>query len=149
MKYSKESRRLALTAIAFLILTGAFGCGRSLGTVSGRVTFQDQPVTAGSVVLYCEGQQIVRGPIAPDGTYTIPNVPRGEVRVTVVPPVRLPDGFKKKYPTPPVIDGPTLPDAGRAPKTTAIPARYCVPEESGLTLKVGRSATEFDIRLTR
>ena len=69
-----------------------------------------------------------------------------------MPPVRLPDGFRKKYPTPPVTDGPVVPGDGRGPKdgpTAAIPARYGIPEESGLATTVVGDATEFDIRLVR
>ncbi len=150
MQNPTGSRRLPLIVFALLLTGSGVGCGRSLSTVSGRVSLQDQPVAEGSVVLYCEDQQIVRGLIGPDGAYSIPNVPRGDVRVTVVPPVRMPDGFGKKYETPPVIDGPIIPAASpdkRGP--LAIPPRYGIPEESGLSLKVVRDSIEFDIRLTR
>jgi hypothetical protein len=147
------TRRLVLNALALAVLAGGTaGCGRRFCTVTGRVAFQGHPVTSGSVVLYCEGQQIVRGLIGPDGTYAIPNVLRGHVRVTVTPPVRLPVGLRKKYPMPPVINGPIMPDVGRPAKdsrTPAIPERYGVPEESGLTVTVDRGVTEFDINLTR
>jgi hypothetical protein len=143
------SRRSAIDAILVLILAGgATGCGRPPGTVSGRVFYRDQPLKSGSVVLYCEGSQIVRGQIGPDGTYAIPNVPRGEVRVTVVPPVRMPEGFRMKFTTPPVIDGPIMPQVGGSvAEGVTIPLRYSMPEESGLSLKIDRSETEFDIRL--
>jgi hypothetical protein len=145
--------RLVFNALALTVLAGSTaGCGRQLCTVTGRVAFQGQPVTSGSVVLYGEGQQIVRGLIGPDGTYTIPNVQRGPVRVTVKPPDRMPVGFKKTYAMPPVINGPIMPAvarAGKGPLTPTIPDRYGMPEESGLTVTVDCGITEFDINLTR
>ena len=145
-------RRLALKTVTLMILAGgSTGCGKQLCELTGRVTFQGQPVTSGSVVLYCDGQ-IVRGLISPDGTYAITNVPRGRVRVTVTPPVRVPDGFRKKYALPPVVNGPIMPEIGRPVKDArarAVPARYSVPEESGLTVTVHRGVTEFDINLTQ
>ncbi len=139
-------------AAFFALLPLAFaGCARPPSALTGRVYFGDQPVTCGTVVVYCEGSHIVRGPIQPDGTYSVPNVPPGDVRIAVVPPLRLPEGYRLKLATPPVHDGPIMPGSGRAAddKFPAIPKRYGMPEESELTAKVGRTPTEFDIRLTR
>ena len=148
---SRTPTRMALFALIALSAAPS-GCGRPLSTLTGHVTYQDKPVTGGSVVLYCEGQQIVRGQIDPNGTYTVSNVPRGRVQVTVLPPARLPEGFHKKYQTPPVINGPITPGVGKSDKEArelAIPQRFGVPEESGLAVVVGRGTTEFDIHLTR
>ncbi len=137
--------------LLIVLAVGAAGCNSRPSTVTGRVTYRGVPVTSGSIALFCEGQQIVRGLIGPDGRYTIPNVPPGPVRVTVAARPRLPEGFKKKYLTPPVINGPITPEPGRPakdPRTPDIPGRYAVPEESGLTLTVDRNVTEFDIDLT-
>jgi hypothetical protein len=145
--------RLVFNALTLTVLAASTaGCGQQLCTVTGRVAFQGQPVTSGSVVLYCEGQQIVRGLIGPDGTYAIPNVHRGPVRVTVKPPDRMPAGFRKKYAMPPVINGPIMPEVGMSAKDSrnpVIPVRYGMPEESGLTVTVDSGVTEFDINLTR
>jgi len=131
---------------------GTQGCARPLSTVSGRVYLQGQPVTAGSVVFYCEGQVIVRGQIGSDGAYSIPNVPRGDVRIAVVPPARLPEPFRRQLATPPIHDGPVSPEfvpSMKFDKSQAIPKRFSMPEESGLVLNVDRRATEFDIQLAR
>ena len=151
-KNSSATMTFRSRAVLFALLPLAFaGCARPPSALTGRVYFRDQPVTCGTVVVYCEGQRIVRGPIQPDGTYSVPNVPPGDVRIAVVPPLRMPEGFRLKLATPPVHDGPIMPGSGRAAddKFPAIPKRYGMPEESELTATVGRTSTEFDIRLTR
>lgn len=127
----------------------AAGCGANPTTVSGTVTFQGRPVPGGSVILYCEDKQIVRGLIGPDGHYSIPNVPRGAVTVAVQAHPRVPDGMQMKQNLPPAAGGPLPPSAGLADggKAVAIPQRYGLPEESGLSAVVGRDAVRYDIDL--
>jgi hypothetical protein len=125
------------------------GCGFKSASLSGTVTYQGKPLTGGSVILYCEDQQIVRGIISPDGAYSIPNVPRGPCRVTVKTHTPIPSGFSLNQELPPVEDGPIPPWAGRAHRGAAanIPERYAIPEESGLTVNVNKIQTIFDIAL--
>jgi hypothetical protein len=148
----KIACRLMLRVIALTVSIGSCaGCGPQVCTVQGRVVYMGQPVTSGSVVLYCQNQQIVRAAITPDGTYAVPNVPPGSVRITVTSLLRTPDALRRKYPMPPVINGPIMPEVGRPAKDVrmpAIPHRYGVPEESGLSVTVDRGVTEFDIVLT-
>jgi hypothetical protein len=117
--------------------------------VSGKVTLQGKPVCCGSVILYCEDKQIVRGVIDPDGRYSIPNVPMGRAVVTVRSHPPLPIGFETTVDLPPTRDGPILP--GHAIKdsesVTVVPERYGVPEESGLRVQVSSTQVEFDIDL--
>lgn len=148
MKY----RSLIYASCMLAILLMLSGCNRGTCTLAGHVTFQNKPLTNGSVILFCENQQIVRGVIANDGSYSIPNVPRGLVRVTVTPVIRLPEGYQKKYDLPPVINGPVIPQFGssdKGQKLTPIPDRYSVPEESGIAVKVDQPVTAFDIHLVR
>lgn len=136
----------------FIVSMAAAGCGRgSLSTVSGTVTFEGAPVTSGSVILYCEDQQIVHGLIGPDGSYSIPNVPRGKARATVRAHSPLPDGFRLRTQLPPTIDGPRVPGEEPLGKhaTPPIPKRYEMPEESGLAVQVSQADQVFDIRLNR
>jgi hypothetical protein len=53
-------------------------------TVSGKVTYRGQPVTRG-VVLFCTDQSTFGCPVEEDGSYTVQNVPEGEMRVCVAP----------------------------------------------------------------
>ena len=145
-------RRLGRPAAATLFAGFAValsGCGDGTGSVAGTVTFRGKPVPGGSVVLYCADKQIVRGLIGPDGRYDIPNVPAGAAAVTVQAHARVPDGLRIKQHLPPAHDGPTPPDAAPATdKVAALPPRYSLPEESGLSVVVGRGPTTFDIHLS-
>lgn len=141
-------RRLA-TLIGCAMLAPLTGCGDRPASVSGTVTFQGKPLNGGSVILYCKDEQIVRGIIGADGTYSIANVPRGACRVTVKTHAPIPPGFQLRQSLPPVEDGPIAPQAN-APLAiaTAIPERYAMPEESGLAVDVNCPHTIFDITLT-
>lgn len=141
--------RRALAAIVWIaVATCSTGCGSKPAVVTGTVTYQGKPLTGGSVILYCADDQIVRGVIGPDGAYTIPNVPRGVCRVTVKTYTPIPAGFRLKQELPPVHDGPIHPSQSPALSGEAVPERYAVPEESGLTVRVDRPQTIFDITLT-
>jgi hypothetical protein len=140
----------AAAALTVGLALAAAGCGGGTATVSGTVTYRGKPVPGGSVVLYCADKQIVRGLIGPDGAYRIPNVPPGPAAVTVQAHARVPDGLRLAQKLPPVQDGPIPPDAapGPADKVAAVPPRYSLPEESGLSVVVGRGPTTFDIPLS-
>lgn len=128
----------------------ASGCDSGTATATGIVTYQGKPVPGGSVVFYCADKQIVRGLIGTDGRYTIPNVPCGPATVTVQSPSRLPAGMRLRQNLPPVKDGP-LPPTQEAAESVgrggAIPPRYALPDESGLSVVVGRGQLTFDIDL--
>ena len=146
-------RRLLFVAAPLAVLAaGVAGCGRRGDSVTGKVTFRDNLLNTGSVILYCEDQQIIHGVIGPDGTYAIPNVPRGRVRVTVRAPARQNELFRPRGQMPAAVNGPVFPGSGPSAKDSplpVIPARYELPEESGLTLTVAGGVTVFDINLAR
>jgi hypothetical protein len=99
-------------------------------------------------MLYCADKQIVRGNLGPDGTYAIPNVPRGPATVTVQSHARVPAGLRVAQQLPPSSGGPVLPGGGPAdPEREPIPPRYAVPEESGLRVVVEGGPVTFDIDL--
>lgn len=132
-------------ALGCLLLAG---CGTKTATVAGQVTFHGKPVTGGSVVFYCPDKQIVRGLIGADGRYSIPNVPPGSAVVTVQSHAKLPEGFSLKQRLPPSNGGPVAPvaDASDTHKVT-LPARYALPEESGLAVFVDSAHVTYDIDL--
>jgi hypothetical protein len=125
---------------ALVLLTWQPGCGQVTGEVTGRVTMRGKPVSSGSVILFCPGKRILRGVIGKDGCYSISGVPLGDAVVTVRCPA-FSSGFTDGADLPPAVDN--------TPQVAAaeIPARYAVPEESGLTVRVGRGRVVYDIDL--
>ncbi|QJX00440.1 carboxypeptidase-like regulatory domain-containing protein [Frigoriglobus tundricola] len=143
---SREAVRSACFVAGVALLAG--GCASRTSTVGGTVTFRGRPVAGGSVVVYCADKQIARGIIGPDGTYTIPNVPSGTAIVTVQAPSRVPEGLQLKQNLPPSYGGPIAPAVGTAgAPRVAIPPRYALPEESGLSVSVDRGQVTYDIDL--
>jgi hypothetical protein len=65
-----------------IALVAISGCGR-LGTITGKVTHQGQPVTYGIVIFYYADGTRNDARIANDGTYTMINVKPGPVRIGV------------------------------------------------------------------
>lgn len=143
-----RARRPVLVLVFALSGALACGCGARTATVAGRVTFVGQPVSGGSVIVYCSDKQIARGIIGVDGTYSIPNVPYGACAVTVQAPPRGPLGLRLQQTPPPASDGPIPPTVeSSAPARLAIPLRYAVPEESGLSLVIDRGLVTYDLDL--
>ena len=81
--------RLRGAAAAILILSSICVCGcggkSSKGaTLSGKVTFKDQPLTGGSIMLHSiDGKKQFPGTISPDGTFAIGGLTSGEMVVTI------------------------------------------------------------------
>ena len=147
--YSTPLRSFAL-ALGIVAISGLCGCGAKTASVSGRVTYDGMPLTGGSLILYCQDKQIVRGVIGPDGSYTIPNVPRGLATVTILAHVPIPAGLKYQQKNIPATkDGPIPPtfDSSRSGDATAIPEHFGLPEESGLSVTVDRRRVVYNLDL--
>jgi hypothetical protein len=69
-----------------LVLICAVGCGGARGSVAGKVTFRGQPVMAGSVVMCGSDKRPATSAIEENGTYSLEDVPVGQVQVAVVSP---------------------------------------------------------------
>jgi hypothetical protein len=74
--------------VAFpLFLAAAVGCSSGNSNfpakVSGKITYQGQPVTAGMVTFHSKNNEVYSSSLAPDGTYTMANLPVGEMTVCV------------------------------------------------------------------
>jgi hypothetical protein len=126
-------RTASLVALGLLVL-GSGGC-KSKGTVSGKVAHKGKPVIWGTVTIIGSDKIQYAGQITPEGTYTVPDVPGGPVKIAVSSP--NPDGTSRggpaaqrggdlagAEPPPPVIKS-----GGWFP----IPDKYSNPETSGLT----------------
>jgi hypothetical protein len=143
--------RSARAGLALLACFAA-GCGGT-GVVSGKVTYNNEPVGGGTVLLIStEGRGTGRSIIGPDGAYSVKDAPVGTVTITVEtisvkPPRIVPD-----MPKPP--EGAIPKDApsiyGSKPsnaKYVEIPERYSDPETSGLTFTVKSGSQPHDIDL--
>jgi hypothetical protein len=73
--------RLGLVACLAAALLACSSGNR--GSISGTVTYKDQPVKAGTVYFFYEQGGQYRAEIKSDGTYQFTDVPPGEVKVVV------------------------------------------------------------------
>jgi len=62
----------------------AAGCGSNTAQVTGKVTYQGKNLEFGSVSIRSSDGQIFQSEIKSDGTYSIPNVPLGPGKVSVM-----------------------------------------------------------------
>jgi hypothetical protein len=76
-------RQFLLIAAGCLTATG---CSAQRATVTGKVSHAGKPVTSGGVTLIASDNIAYSGTINRDGTYTIPNVPSGPVKIGVTSP---------------------------------------------------------------
>jgi hypothetical protein len=140
-KPATRAHSLVLAAL-LLLLAAAPGC-RRLGTVSGKVSIDDQLVTVGTVTFVPEQGRALTCSIEPDGRYSLPNVPPGSYAVSVVsaqPSRYMLDIAKKKA---------EREGAARSKPLTfrPIPPRYNDPSQSRLTCDVRGGCQEYHIDL--
>jgi hypothetical protein len=72
-----------------VILLISLGCGKPTGEgdISGKVTYEDKPLSGGSIVfLDDEDRQVGTATLGLEGEYSVFKVPVGLVRITVSPP---------------------------------------------------------------
>jgi hypothetical protein len=140
----------------FCLLVVVTGCS-SYGSISGKVTYQNRPLTGGTVLFTSSsGKGSQSSPIREDGSYTITKMPIGLAKVAI----QSASGQQSKG-----IKGPPagmMPKAGQMPEGVKsgvynpsatkgpgedIPDKYGDPEVSGLTFQVKGGAQTFDIPL--
>lgn len=120
-------RRISLLLVAGL-LAFLSGCGGGIGSVSGEVTFNGQPLPNGRITFICSGGN--KPALAADiteGHYEIANVPAGPVEVTV-------ETFNMR--ADPVPGGPPPPLVPKGYKYVKVPTRYGSAKDSGLGFEV-------------
>jgi hypothetical protein len=78
---------------SLLLLTGCGG-GEATYSVSGKVTYQGQPVTGGLINFLASGQQPLGGAIESDGSYAF-DLPAGEYQVRIDTPPEMPSTWKE------------------------------------------------------
>jgi len=133
------------TACGLLLSVLPAGCGPGPSSVTGTVTFKDQPLTSGTVLFHGAHDHFEHATIGPDGRYTVANAPRGPVRISVRSHPALPLGMPTKGKLPPTPAEFKSPDAPpRDGKFIVLPARYADPDKSGLTYTVREGAQTHD-----
>jgi hypothetical protein len=150
--------RLGLLVALFLSLVA--GCAknkRAPATVSGTVTYKGQAVTAGNVTFHSQDMGSYNTSLAPDGTYQIVDVPKGELVVTVEtesanPDKKTPDYGRgkgsKMYAERMAMEKKMGSPLGQpAGKYLKIPAKYATPKDSPLkvTLEAGKQVKDFEL----
>jgi hypothetical protein len=127
------------------------GCGGSKGTVSGKVSYKDQPLKGGNVSIISKSGGVMSSPIEEDGSYKISKVPPGPATITVetkslrpVSQKALPGPYAK---APKDALPPNLTSQGDAKRYVPIPEQYADPEKSGLSLDVKSGSQTHNIDL--
>ncbi|MGH7174666.1 MAG: hypothetical protein ACRELF_05725 [Gemmataceae bacterium] len=134
-------RRTALGMLAFSLLTlAAGGCGKSSGTVSGKVSYQGKPLPGGYVNFMSESAKgdMKISPIKEDGSYSVSGLPVGSVKISV-------QGLAKRRLAD--LPGQGGKDEKSQQKEVYVPPQYGNTETSGLTYDVKPGPQPHDIDL--
>jgi hypothetical protein len=104
---------------------------KKVGKIDGKVNFEGKPLPGGTVSFHPEKGKPFVAQLQDDGTYSVKDVPVGEMKVTIETeslknPAKPPKGGKKYIP---------------------IPRKYGDPKTSDLTYKVVEGAQTLDIEL--
>jgi hypothetical protein len=141
-RYPATSDRLLILVVVLCL--GLSGCDRGevRGRVFGKVTFQGQAVSEGTVVFGNNEKGVhMTARLKPDGSYEIimaqgVGLPVGKYRVRVCPPMQLAP-----------LEPDTASPAAAVKLYANIPEKYRSLETSGLTLTVKEGENPFDIAL--
>ncbi len=150
----KRLSPLLCTVLTSTVLFSLAGCGASNGVtpVRGTVTYNNKPVTAGTIqFISVDGHREACGSLLGDGSFKIPDVPLGTVKVVI-----KTEPFKN-------LKGPTKPDPRLAPRDAPysggapvdgpgmvyvpIPAKYEKLDTTDLHYEIDRSTDRIDIVL--
>jgi hypothetical protein len=153
----KTNARMVLVAAVCLGLAALAGCEKGRATVSGKVTFNGQALTAGTVSFVAGPNRVGSDVIHPDGTYTIADAPIGDVTITVntPEPPKGPAMARGPDKPPPGVQGmpsdmkpPGAEELGKSMKIVPAPTKYKNAETSPLKFTVQPGTQTKDIDLT-
>ena len=134
-------RAFTLSVLVALALAATLpGCGRRevLGRITGKVTFQGQPVSEGIILFRNKPKAIyMTADLKPDGTYVVrrasgEGLPLETYEVMVNPPIQ-------DAPMGPALEPPKIKPCPN------IPQKYRSYESSGLSVTVHEGENEFDV----
>lgn len=131
------------SACGFAIVALLAGCSSaSTGSITGTVTYNDEPVSWGTIAVYSDDGRVTSGVIQ-EGHYILMNAPLGPAGITV-----------QAHQSPPMMTpplDPTLAAKGRPEKRLAkfvrLPARYADNTKSGLRYDVMEGMQTHNIAL--
>ena len=135
-----QNADIRIVALASVFLVGVWaGCGGSSGparyVVSGKVTFQGQPVEEGEITFQDPAAgQVNSGQLGAGGAYST-ELQAGKYNVSVAPPLVEVKG------------GPDSPPDMVPKKVNNIPKKYWVQEKSDLKAEVSKEQRKFDFEL--
>jgi hypothetical protein len=136
-----SARWCGKAALLTSLLVTIAGCGRTTGTLTGKVWHKGKALSRGTVTLVSESGLKIQARISPNGSYRVALVPVGTARIAVdargsgLPPVlvpRVPANWTRAD------------DAGQGP---SIPLIYRDADKSGLTCDVSGGEQTHDINL--
>jgi hypothetical protein len=135
--------RCALLTTALVIMAALLsGCysRETTDSVSGKVTLSGKPVNGQVVFVRSDGKEHIGFTHGPDGSYTILNVPKGEVTVLIKGLGPVSGNSRPSAPSRPPPVGPKPATGGVAP-----PARYAAPGELKLVVVGGQQVKDFEL----
>lgn len=146
-----SAARARASAVAVLLIA-VTGCGGSHADVAGKVTYRDRPVAYGTVSVIGPDQKTYYGVINPDGTFTVPRVPVGAVKIGIYSPdpyFEPPISAAEKAKVEEARRASGIPIPPKPPKGVwfRLPGKYADPLSSGLTADVRTQAGAIDLRL--
>lgn len=134
MKQSPFLAPWALPAVILVSMCLLAGCsgGQPAGSISGTVTLDGSPLTAGAVVFTNEAMGFgVTAELDGSGTYQVRSIPTGQYQVAIEPP---------PPPAPHEMDQRVVPP-------TDVPRKYQDSQTSGLSATVQRGTNTADFAL--
>jgi len=140
--------------LALAVLLGVTGCGTGpTGSVSGKVSYLGNPVKGGNVIFSAQnGKKSVMAPIGEDGSYTVSDVPVGDVKIAVqTKALGVLAATAKISSIPansPMRSGSKISPEDAARRFVQIPDNYEDTESSGLTYVVQKGSQEHNITLS-
>jgi hypothetical protein len=148
--------RLGLLTLALALAAGCGPHSNLPAKVSGKVTYNNQPVPGGNIVFHSKDQGSYSGTLGESGTYEIEGLPAGDLVVTIET-----ETLNPKNKAPAYAGGrgaandkqyeEAMKKMGRPvpPETkyVKIPAKYAKEDTSGLTvtLKSGKQTKDFSL----
>lgn len=145
---SQAAVRLLSRASLLALMLIAAGCSSNApATVTGKVTFKNEPVITGTVTIVA-GDKTAIGGISPDGTYTVMDAPTGKVKIAVSSPKPATGPNVPRE----VVRGRNRSDQTAQPqvdpnKWRALPDTVANPDTSGIETELKGGSQTYDINI--